>query len=237
MTLILIYFLCFLVFLFTVTLSLSLTIWYINNEDQLDDSSIANKAADIPLIRVVQRLFFQLLSDKVLTIWEVAIFSVIFNIFLYILAVHFGAIKDGYEFENNIFEYAFHWYIEITTSLTTDLIFWGSTFAFLVTNNTTKSIVRCLVGKKDGDLLSLPFSLLSFGVEKALLLFATTSATLSVLAANHYPNKWFIFFVFMIDSVMFLGILFIPLVSNKIHETTKIYLAIYVAGCDTQLIF
>ncbi|WP_081577019.1 hypothetical protein [Acidithiobacillus thiooxidans] len=69
--------------------------------------------------------------------------------------------------------------------------------------------------------MNLPFILLSFGVEKALLLFSTTSATLSVLAANHYPNKWFIFFVFMTDSVMFLGILFIPLISNKMHEITK----------------
>jgi ABC-type enterochelin transport system permease subunit len=72
--------------------------------------------------------------------------------------------------------------------------------------------------------LEWPFSLLAFGIKKTLLLFATTSATFSLVAEGFYHNKWSILFVFIIDSAIFISVLFIPLIGikwqnyiNKIH--------------------
>ena len=215
MTLVWVYLLCFITFLICAALSLGLTVWYINNERHLDTSIRAKVDEENVLIKTVQRLLYPSLSDQVMSIWKAAIFSVIFTISIYILSVHFGVITGGGNFAKNPFGRILHWYLDITTNIGADLIFWVCVFAFYIINNLANVVVRCSIGKKDGSPLEWPFSLLAFGIKKTLLLFATTSATFSILAEAFYHNKSLMFFIFLIDSIIFLGILFIPLLHNR----------------------
>lgn len=241
MTLALVYLLCFIIFLFCAAFSLGLTLWYINNESQLDTSIRAKIDEENALMKAGQRLLSPTLSDHVMSIWEVAIFSVIFTISIYILSVHFGIIKDSGKFANNIFGSILSWYLKITTELITDLKFWICVFAFYAVNNLAKVLVSCSIGKKDESPLEWPFSLLAFGIKKSLLLFATTSATFSVIAERFYHDKWSILFIFIVDSTIFIGVLFIPLIDNKgktyINYIHKPFCAIgrFIAPCIARI--